>query len=158
MNNALVAYYSFSGSTRALAEEIACQTGAHLRELVPQKPYAFDYNTAVKEARNEITRGYCPKLASGNEPIQEYGIIFIGTPNWFKTLAPPVLSFLRQHSFSNKTIVPFCTHGGGGFGNIETRIAEECPASSLLSGLAVSGSPGHRVVSAWLQSIGLHRP
>ncbi|MBP7105480.1 MAG: hypothetical protein KBA83_10180, partial [Fermentimonas sp.] len=40
----------------------------------------------------------------------------IGSPNWFKTLAPPVMSFLKRHNFAGKTVIPFCTHGGGGFG------------------------------------------
>ena len=91
-------------NTANLALEIAIQTGGDIRELVPDKNYSFDYNTAAKEVRSEIDRGFCPKLISGNEPIDDYETIFIGTPNWFKTLAPPVLSFLRQHDFTGKTV------------------------------------------------------
>lgn len=155
MSNILVVYFSFSGTTRELAQEIARQTGGELRELVSQKPYAFDYNTAAKEARNEITRGVCPPLSSGNEPIDGYTTVFVGTPNWFKSLAPPVLSFLRGHDFSGKTIVPFCTHGGGGFGGIEQKIADECPASNLLPGLAVGGAASGEQVASWLKMIGV---
>jgi flavodoxin len=63
-------------------------------------------------------RGFCPKLKFGDEPIDDYNTIFIGSPNWFRTLAPPVMSFLRKHDFSGKTVMPFCTHGGGGFVSI----------------------------------------
>ncbi len=72
------------------------------------------------EVRQQISKGFCPNLISGNEPINDYEKIFIGSPNWFKTLAPPVMSFLRLHNFIGKTIIPFCTHGGGGFGQIES--------------------------------------
>lgn len=113
-------------TAESLALEIAVQTGGRLRELIPDKNYSFDYNTAVKEVRNQISRGFCPKLISGNEPIDDYQTIFIGSPNWFKTLAPPVMSFLKQHDFTGKAIIPFCTHGGGGFGQIENDIAREC--------------------------------
>ena len=52
----LVVYYSFSGTTRRLAEDIALITDGDLRELKPQKPYSFSYNTAVKEVREEIEK------------------------------------------------------------------------------------------------------
>lgn len=154
MKKPLVVYYSFSGSTKALAEEIARQTGADIWELIPKKPYDFSYNTASKEARNEIARGYCPELLGGLGPIDQYDVIFIGSPNWFKSIAPPVLSFLKQHDFSKKTVVSFCTHGGVGFGDIERRIAEECVGANLHTGLSVAGEPDKERVSKWLKSIG----
>lgn len=154
MNNTLVVYYSLFKSTKNLALEIAVQTGGTLRELIPDKNYSFDYNTAAKEVRNQISRGFCPKLISGNEPIEDYETIFIGSPNWFKTFAPPVMSFLRQHDFTGKTIIPFCTHGGGGFGQIENDIAGECPKSIILPGIAVNGTVIPEEVTNWLKSIG----
>lgn len=153
MNKALVVYYSLFQNTKNLALEIAMQTGGTIRELIPDKNYSFDYNTACKEVRNEISRGFCPKLISGNEPIDDYQIIFIGTPNWFKTLAPPVMSFLRQHDFTGKTIIPFCTHGGGGFSQIENDIAKECTKSIILSGIAVNGIAESEEVTKWLETI-----
>ena len=64
MNNTLIVYYSLFQNTKNLALEIAKQTGGTLRELIPDKNYSFDYNTAAKEVRNEIFRGFCPKLLS----------------------------------------------------------------------------------------------
>lgn len=154
MSDILIVYYSLFKTTESLALEIAVQTGGDLRELIPEKNYSFDYNTAVKEARNQISRGFCPKLISGNEPIDDYQTIFIGSPNWFKTIAPPVLSFLRHHDFTGKTIIPFCTHGGGGFGQIENDIAMECPNSKILPGIAVNGTVSSDEVMNWLNKIG----
>lgn len=155
MERILIAYHSFSGATRDMANKITEQTGGDLRELIPEKPYSFDYNTASKEARSEIARGYCPVLLSGNEPIIEYSCIFVGTPNWFGSFAPPVLSFLRTHDFSGKTVIPFCTHGGGGIGEIERRITDECQNSIILPGLATYGSVVAKEIKSWLESLRL---
>ena len=154
MKNILIVYYSLFKNTEKLAFEISIQTGGTIRELKPEKNYSFDYNTAVKEVRNEISRGFCPKLISGNEPVDEFQTIFIGTPNWFKTLAPPVTSFLRQHDFTDKALIPFCTHGGGGFGRIQDDLAKECQNSRILTGIAVNGLVNPEAVAAWLESIG----
>ena len=153
MNDTLIVYYSLFQNTKNLALEIAKQTGGTVRELIPDKNYSFDYNTAAKEVRNEISRGFCPKLISGNEPIDDYRIIFIGTPNWFKTLAPPVMSFLKQHDFTDKIVIPFCTHGGGGFCQIENDIAKECLKSIIIPGIAVNGTVAPEEVTSWLKTI-----
>jgi flavodoxin len=153
MNNTLVVYYSLFENTKNLALEIAKQTGGTIRELIPDKNYSFDYNTAAKEVRNQISRGFCPNLISGNESIKDYQTIFIGTPNWFKTLAPPVMSFLRQHDFTGKTIIPFCTHGGGGFSQIENDIAKECSKAIFLTGIAVNGTIASEEVANWLKQL-----
>lgn len=155
MSKILVVYYSYSNTTKDLAEDIAIITDGDIRELIPEKPYSFTYNGATKEARNEIERGYCPKLLSGNEPVNGYESIFIGTPNWFKSFAPPVLSFLRSVDLKEKTIIPFCTHGGGGFGNIEINISKECPGSKLLPGFAAAGDFDDKQVQSWIGSLGI---
>ncbi|MBA4689151.1 MAG: flavodoxin [Tissierella sp.] len=154
MNNTLIVFYSLFRNTENLALEIAIQTDGALRELIPDKNYSFDYNTAAKEVRNQIFRGFCPELISGNESIEDYQTIFIGSPNWFKTLAPPVLSFIRTHNFTGKTVIPFCTHGGGGFGQIENDINRECSKSIILPGMAINGIVAPEEVTNWLKIIG----
>ena len=154
MSKTLIVYYSLFHNTANLALEIANQTGGDIRELIPDKNYSFDYNTASKEVRNQISRGFCPNLISGNELIDDYQTIFIGTPNWFKTFAPPVMSFLRKHDFTGKTIIPFCTHGGGGFCEIENNIARECSKSIILPGFDVNGIASSEAVTKWLDTIG----
>jgi flavodoxin len=101
-----------------------------------------------------IARGFCSKLVYGNESINDYQTIFIGTPNWFKTLVPPVMSFIKQHDFTGKIVIPFCTHGGGGFSQIGNDIAKECSKSIILPGIA-DGIVATEEVREWLKSIGL---
>ena len=148
----LIVYYSYSGITRRLAEDIALITDGSLRELKPQKPYSFSYNTAVKEARAEIEKGYCPPLLQGAEPIEDTDVIFVGSPNWLKTFAPPVLSFLRSVDLSGKTIIPFCTHGGGGFGRIIEDYKRECKNSIIKDGIALRGDYSFDELEKWFEN------
>ena len=127
--NPLIVYYSYSGITKGLAEDIALITDGDLREIEPEEPYSFSYNTAVKEVRTQIEKGYCPPLRRGVESVGDAETIFIGSPNWLTTFAPPVLSFLRSVDLSGKTIIPFCTHGGGGFGHMLEDYRRECATS-----------------------------
>ena len=135
----LIVYYSYSGITKRLAEDIALITDGKLRELKPEKPYSFSYNTAIKELRQEIDRGYCPPLIEGAESVGDAEVIFIGSPNWIRTFAPPVLSFLRAVDLKGKTIIPFCTHGGGGFGQMIESYKKECKDSIIKEGIALKG-------------------
>lgn len=156
MKKILVVYYSYSGSTRKLAEEIALLTDADLFELIPEKQYSFNYNTASKEIRNEIERGYCPKLLEKIESIDEYKYIFIGSPNWFKSFAPPVLTFLRSVNTKGKNIIPFCTHGGGGFGNILSLISKECPDAVVLESFHAVSDFYDLSVLKWIERLKLN--
>lgn len=154
MDMPLIAYYSFSGTTRHLARQLAEAVSGVLLEIQPERQYSFDDNTAAKVARAEVSRGFCPKLATGGELIDAYDTVFIGSPNWFQSIAPPVLTFLRGHNFKGKTVVLFCTHGGGGFGQIESHIARECPGARLLPGLAAVGAKPARIAE-WLAEMDL---
>ena len=71
----LIVYYSYSGITKRLAEDIALITDGELRELKPEKPYSFSYNTAIKELRQEIDREYCPPLIEGLESVDDAEVI-----------------------------------------------------------------------------------
>ena len=148
----LIVYYSYSGITRRLAEDIALITDGELRELKPQKPYSFSYNTAVKEVRYEIENKHCPSLTEGAEPVGEAEVIFIGSLNWLKTFAPPVLTFLKTVDLSEKIIIPFCTHGGGGFGRMMQDYKNECNNSIIKEGLALEGDYSFDELQNWLNN------
>lgn len=80
------------------------------------------------------------------------------TFNWWASIPMPVASFLEEYDFSGKTILPFCSHGGGRFGQSLTVIAKLAPNATLLEGLAVSYSGGSRLrddVAAWLSNSGV---
>jgi len=151
----LVVYFSRSGNTRRMANFIHQQVGGTLHEIQPEKPYPDSYNATVDQAKREIKAGHKPALRSTLDHIEAYDTIFVGSPNWWSTIAPPVATFLSANDLSGKTVVPFCTHGGGGLGRIGRDIARLCPQSTVLSGFEIYGSGGGNAlarVSAWLSN------
>lgn len=154
--NSLIVYYSHSGNTRKLAKLIAEETGGTLCELVPEKFYPDDYNTVVEQAKKEIQAGFKPELKTKVKDISAYDTVFIGTPNWWSTIAPPVATFLESYDLSEKNVVPFCTHGGGGSGHIEAIVKKFCPDSAVLSMLSVyDDTAKDSLVKSWLKKTGV---
>ncbi len=154
----LIAYFSRSGNTCKIAKLIQQEVGGTLHEIQPEVPYPKAYNATTDQAKREIRAGYKPPLRSTLDHIEAYDTIFVGSPNWWSAIAPPIATFLSEYDLSGKTIVPFCTHGGGGSGRIAQDIAKLCPRSTVLSILGVYGSGSGNVqaeVSAWLHSVGL---
>ena len=111
MNKTLIAYFSYQGHTRQLAQHIQKATDGTLFEIKPAQAYPDDYDTCEAQAKKETREGYQPGLAEKCD-IAPYSTILLGTPNWFNTMAPPVAAFLAAHDFTGKTILPFCTNGG----------------------------------------------
>jgi len=154
----LIAYYSWSGNTQRLARLIHSFVGGVLFKIEPAEPYPSSYHETLRRAREEIRRGYRPPLRSRLDTIEPFSVIFVGSPNWWGTIAPPVASFLSAHDFSGKTIAPFFTHGGGGLQRMLAAVRELCPRSRVLEPLVVyEGDLGRAegMVSEWLRRIGV---
>jgi flavodoxin len=154
----LVVYFSRSGNTRKIANLIHLEVGGTVHEIQPEVPYPNSYNAVVDQAKKEIQSGYKPALQSTLDHVESYDTVFVGSPNWWNTIAPPVATFLSEYDLSGKTIVPFCTHGGGGLGRVGTDIARLCPQSTILSSLEIYSSGGVNAqarVSAWLRKVGI---
>jgi flavodoxin len=133
----LVVYFSHSGNTRAVAQQIHAKVGGDIFEIQTQKPYPTDYNTLVEQARQELKSDYRPELKSRLKNIRQYDLIFLGFPDWWDTYPQAVKVFLSEYDFSGKTIIPFCTHGGSEFGRSLKDLAKISPRASVLHGLAI---------------------
>ena len=156
--NILIVYSSRSGNTRKIASLIQGEVGGTLHEIQPAVPYPRSYDAVVDQAGEEIQAGYMPALQTKLDHIESYDTVFVGSPNWWNTIAPPVATFLSQYNLSGKTVVPFCTHGGDGLGRIGRDIAKLCPQSTILSSFEIYGSGGRDAqarVSAWLSKVGV---
>lgn len=127
----LIAYYSWSGNTRFAAEQIQKLTGGTLFEIKPVKAYPSEYSACVDQAKQECRDEFKPELATKVEDFSKYDVIFVGTPNWWSTMAPPVRSFLAGYDFSGKTVIPFVTHGGGGMARCERDMRKVCPKATF---------------------------
>lgn len=154
----LVAYFSQSGNTQEIANQIKSATGADIFIIQPVTAYPSDYQTLVDQAKKEVNAGFKPALKSKVDNIDSYDIIFVGSPNWWSTIAPPVATFLSGYDFSGKTIVPFITHEGSRMGRSVADIKKLCPNSTILEGLPVRGSSvknAQKEVNMWIKKIGL---
>ena len=152
----LIVYFTRSGNTKKIASRIQHEIGGIMHEIHPEAPYPDSYNAVVDQAKVEIHSGFKPALESTIKNVETYDTIFVGSPNWWDTIAPPVATFLSTQDLSGKTIVPFCTHGGGGLGSIGVDIAKMCPRSTVQSCFEIYGSGGMDAgarVSAWLGRI-----
>lgn len=110
----LVLYYSQSGTTKIVAEEIQRQTGADICSYDVVQAYDGTYDETVSRCQSELSSGYIPDLVPLEADLSEYDVIFLGYPIWFGSYAQPVKALLASEKFEGKTIVPFCTFGSGG--------------------------------------------
>lgn len=154
----LIAYFSRTGNTEALAEEIQLRTGGELFEIVPEEPYPADYDETVERFRREREENARPAIAESVEDMDSYTTVFIGFPNWGDDMPHIVYTFLEQYDFSGKTVIPFCTNGGGGFGNSIAGLRSACPDAEIAEGFECSGSNVQEeteAIEAWIASLGL---
>lgn len=154
----LIAYYSWGGNTRVIAEDIQKATGGDLFEIVPVQAYPKDYDEVVAQAKKEIRADARPELKTKVANIAEYDVIFVGSPNWWSTIAPPVMTFLASYDLAGKKVAPFVTHGGGGLAKCADDVKRLAPKSDVLDALSVSGSAVNRSqgeVQKWLRKIGV---
>ncbi|MEJ2735906.1 MAG: flavodoxin [Anaerolineae bacterium] len=99
---ALIVYYSRSGNTRRIAMLVHQEMGGTLHEIEPEAPYPRSYDATVDQAKKEIEAGHRPALESTLDSVESYNTIFVGSPNWWSTIAPPVASFLSECDMSEK--------------------------------------------------------
>ena len=159
-NNVLVVYYSWSGNTRAVALEINKKVNGKIFEIDTKIPYPKDYKATVDQAKKEINDGVKPELKDElKEDLSKYDTIFIGTPNWWGTMAPAVTSFLSKYDLSGKTIIPFVTHGSGGEQNCITDMKKAIKDGKFKEALILNGElsktdKGKEEIAAWLKGLG----
>ena len=152
----LIAYYSYSGNTRAAAEQIQKNTGGILFEIKPVKAYPADYQACVDQAKKECRSGFKPELSAKVDDMQKYDVIFVGSPNWWGTMAPPVATFLTSYDLKSKTVIPFFTHGGGGVQNCERDVRKLCNGSNLPKAGVFSGGSVRRsgdAIANWVNEV-----
>lgn len=154
----LIAFFSWGGNTKGIAEEIQSQTGADLFEIELVNPYSNDYNTVLDETQRDQNEQARPQLANHVENMEEYDIIILGYPNWWASIPMPIASFLEEYDFTGKTIIPFCSHGGGRFGQSLTAIAKLAPETKMGEALSVHYSGGASLpadITEWLKTNGV---
>jgi flavodoxin len=154
----LVAYFSWGGNTRGIARQIQQRTGGDPFEIELVTPYSTNYNTCLDEALRDQRANARPALKTHVSNIAQYDVIMLGYPNWWASIPAPIASFLEEYDLSGKTIIPFCSHGGGRFGQSLTAIAKLEPRAKIGDALSIHYSGGSSLandITAWLHKNGI---
>ena len=140
----LVVYFSATGNTKAVAEEIVRLTGADLYEIVPAVPYTaedLNYNNNACRANQEMNDVSArPAIGSEAIDISTYDTVFVGYPIWWGTAPRIINTFLDTYDLSGKTVLPFCTSGSSGIAQSVSAIRAAEPDADVRDGLRASGA------------------
>ena len=141
-NKTLVAYFSASGCTKKVAEQINEIVKGDLYEIVPEVKYTHeDLIWTDKNSRSSVE-------------IDSYDIIYIGYPIWWGVAPTIVNTFLESNDFSNKTLIPFCTSGSSGIGDTNEYIKKSVADTTIvLNGKRFSSYPNISDIESWINSL-----
>lgn len=157
----LVVYYSATGSTKGVAEEIADQTGGTLFEIQPVEPYTdedldwTDDNSRVsKEHDNEDERDV-ELVSTTVDNWDSYDTVFIGYPIWWGIAAWPVDNFVKENDFTGKTVIPFCTSASSGIGDSGNLLEKMAGTGDWQDGERFRSGASESDIDSWVESLGL---
>lgn len=156
--SAVVAWFSWSGNTAGMAERIVQSTGAQAFEIVPKEAYPEDYDdctdVALQEQRDEAMPTYQGDVGGWND----VSVVYLGYPIWWMDLPQIVKSFIADHDWTGKTVVPFSTYFSSGWAGTPDKIAETCEGATVAEGLSLGQNdlPGaYDQVAGWLEGLAL---
>lgn len=127
------------GNTQAVAQKIQKLTGADIFRLETVRTYAEDYYECTQQAKEEKQQNARPALKADID-ISKYDTIYLGWPCWWGTYPMCVATFLEAHDWTGKTVIPFTTHEGSGFGSGLSDLKKALPTATVTKGLSIQGS------------------
>ena len=157
--DALVAYFSASGTTAKAAKALAKAAGSDLYEIKPAIPYtSADLNWMDKHSRSSVEmndKHSRPALADTDAPIAGHDVIFLGFPIWWYTAPSIINTFLEAYDFTGKTIVLFATSGGSGLGGTAAALQGSAPGARIVSGRMLNGRLNEADLKTWVSGLKL---
>lgn len=137
----VIVYYSRTGNTKAVAELIQEKVGGQLIQLETKAKRPSSYRKEVAQNEQEQNNNIKPELKTtvSVSDFEQNDRIFIGAPTWNMALPQAVVTFLNNHEFNGKTVIPFNTNGGYGIGSTFDQIEAGAKGSTVLEGFAVHG-------------------
>lgn len=148
----LIAYFSRSGNTEEIANQINELVGDTLVKIETVEPYPDSYSETVDIAQQELEQNARPAIQNLNIDMNDYDTIFIGYPIWWHNAPMAVYTFLESYDFTGKTVIPFCTSGGSDIDESLSGIEAAVSGATLLEGLTANDSSD---VQSWLENIGI---
>lgn len=156
MNKCLVTYFTASGNTKTVAQNIADILNADIFEIKPVIPYTrADLNWMDKKSRSSIEMNdpsSRPEIAGTISDMKNYDVIFVGFPIWWYTAPTIIKTFLESTDFSGKTIVPFATSGGSGIGNTSKDLQQVIPNAKVAEGKVLNRRISNEELEKWVKS------
>ena len=155
----LVVYFSGSGNTKRVAEDIAAATGGTLFELVPVTPYTsadLSWTTSgsrVNREHDDEALRDIPLVTTTPENFDEYDTVFIGYPIWWGIAAWPVNNFVKNNDFAGKTVIPFATSASSGMGQSGSLLAEMAGTGNWQEGHRFSSGASKSTVEEWVNGL-----
>lgn len=157
MKRKLVAYFSASGVTKRVAERLAKAADADLFEIKPAVPYSqADLDWTNKKSRSSVEMGNPdsrPEIAERLENMEEYDTVFLGFPIWWYVAPTIIDTFLESYDFSGKTIVPFATSGGSGFGRTAEILKPLCSDTAKWLPGKMLNRTSEKEMEEWVSSL-----
>ena len=157
--NALVAYFSASGTTAKAAKTLAKAVGGDLYEIKPAVPYtSADLNWMDKHSRSSVEmndKRSRPALADTAAPVDGHDVIFLGFPIWWYVAPTIINTFLESYDFTGKTIVLFATSGGSGLGKSAAGLRSSAPGAKILDGHMLNGRQDEEKLKEWVSGLQL---
>lgn len=150
----LVAYFSWGGTTKRMAEQIQSITGADLYEIEPVNPYPTSYTPCTEVALEERDSNARPAIKNSVANWNDYDVVFLGGPVWWHT-APMILhTFAESYDFRGKTVVPFTTYASTYRDETLQAIVDMTPDAEHLEGLGLtSGAINENRIQTWIDLI-----
>ena len=159
MKKVLVAYFSASGTTKDVAEQLATAANADLFEIKPVQPYTnADLDWTNKNSRSTVEMNdpsSRPAIAEKCENMADYDTVFVGFPIWWYVAPTIIDTFLESYDFSGKTIVPFATSGGSGMGKTVDIFKKLLGNGVRVESGKMLNRASETEIKAWLKSLGL---
>jgi len=153
MSRKLVAYFSASGVTAKVAENLSDALGADLFEIVPKVRYTkADLDWRDKTSRSTIEMNdpaSRPEIETLRDNVADYDMIFVGFPIWWYVAPTIINTFLESYDLAGKKIIPFATSGSSGMGKTNEKLAVSCPGAQLAEGKVFSVNATRQELADW---------
>lgn len=153
MKNQIVLYYSWSGNTKKVADYIASKENCMALEINPFVPYSKDYQDVVEQVKKKVTSKSEILSQEIDIDMSLFDTVYIGSPIWWGTIAPHLTHFFKNVDWNGKTVMPFCTHGGGGKTNSEKEIITICHGADVRKMYEEHGNTLDKdAINKWIQT------
>ena len=169
--NILVAYFSRAdenynvgtvevGNTQILAEFIADEVGADSFHIETVNAYPADYDDCCDVAKQELADKARPEIQGDVDNMEQYDIVFLGYPIWWGDMPMAVYTFIESYDWSDKVVIPFCTHEGSGLSGTDSNI-KAATGAQVLTAIDMRGTTAQKLnndtkqtVRDWLDDLG----